>query len=109
MTMLVLPSANVGETGGTLVFFDDARYVLWNRRETESSAELQRYELSDRQSEQLRARIQDSSASGGLLMLVDRRVASGDLHKIVKIARDAGVRHVQIASWNEEGKAERRE
>jgi hypothetical protein len=27
-TMLVLPSANAGEADGTLVFFDDARYVL---------------------------------------------------------------------------------
>ena len=118
MTMLVLPSANVGENGGTLVFFDDARYVLWDRRalsDSESSSELPRHRLekdsqwAKRLGNQLRARVQDSSASGALLMLVDRRVASGDLHEIVKIARDAGVRHVQIANWNEEDEAERRE
>ncbi len=89
MTMLVLPSANVGGTGGTLVFFDDARYVLGDRQ----SADL----LHD----QLRARVQDDSASGALLMLVDRRVTSGDLHAIVEIAREAGVKHVQIAERRE--------
>ena len=37
-TMLVLPAANVGETGGALVFFDDARYVLATSSPSRSSA-----------------------------------------------------------------------
>ena len=88
-TMLVLPSANMGETGGTLVFFDDARYVLGDRQ----SVALLR--------EQLLARVQEDSARATLLVLADRRVAAGELLQLVGIARESGIRHVQIAERRE--------
>ena len=84
-TMLVLPSANVGENGGTLAFFDDARYVL----DDPQSVALLR--------EQLVARVQENSANSTLLVLADRRVSSGDLLRLAGIARTSGVTHVQIA------------
>ena len=89
MTMLALPSANVGESGGTLVFFDDARYVL----DDPQSVALLR--------EQLLSHVQEGSARATLLVLADRRVTSGDLLRLVGIARAAGVKHVQIAERRE--------
>ena len=87
--MLVLPAANVGETGGALVFFDDARYVLGD----EQSVALLR--------EQLVARVQAKAAGVTLLVLADRRVASGDLLQLAGIARASGMKHVQIAEKRE--------
>ena len=89
MTMLALPSANVGESGGTLAFFDDARYVL----DDPQSVALLR--------EQLLAHVQDGSARATLLVLADRRVATGELMRLVDIARDSGMKHVQIAERRE--------
>ena len=89
MTMLVLPSANMGEDGGTLAFFDDARYVLGDPQ----SVALLR--------EQLLAHVQDGSARATLLVLADRRVSAGELMRLVGIARESGVRHVQIAERRE--------
>ena len=89
MTMLALPSANVGESGGTLAFFDDARYVL---DDSQSVALLR---------EQLISHVQDGSPRATLLVLADRRVTSGDLLQLVGIARAAGVMHVQIAERRE--------
>ena len=89
MTMLVLPSANMGEDGGTLAFFDDARYVL----DDPQSVALLR--------EQLIARVQAHAARATLLVLADRRVTSGDLLRLVGIARDSGVKRVQIAERRE--------
>ena len=89
MTMLVLPSANMGEDGGTLVFFDDARYVLGDPQ----SVALLR--------EQLLARVQEDAARASLLVLADRRVTSGDLLQLVGIARASGVQRVQIAERRE--------
>jgi biopolymer transport protein ExbD len=88
-TMLVLPSANVGETGGTLVFYDDARYVLGDQQ----SVALLR--------EQLLARVQANPARATLLVLADRRVATGELMRLVDIARESGMKHVQIAEKRE--------
>ena len=89
MTMLALPSANVGESGGTLAFFDDARYVL----DDPQSVALLR--------EQLLSHVQAGSARATLLVLADRRVPAGELMKLVGIARESGVRHVQIAERRE--------
>ena len=88
-TMLVLPSANVGESGDTLAFFDDARYVLGDPQ----SVALLR--------EQLLSHVQAGSARATLLVLADRRVPAGELMKLVGIARESGVRHVQIAERRE--------
>ena len=86
-TMLVLPSENTGKDrgGGTLVFFDDARYALGDPQ----SVELLR--------RQLRAHVQDGPARPTLLVLADRRVSAGELLKLVGIARESDFRQVQIA------------
>ena len=84
--MSVLPSANMGEKGGTLVFFDDDSYVL---EEPQRVARLR---------EQLFAHAQrKGSGRANLLVLADRRVAAGELMKLVGIARESGIGHVQIA------------
>ena len=86
-TMLVLPSENAVKDrgGGTLVFFDDARYALGDPQ----SVELLR--------RQLRAHVQDGPARPTLLVLADRRVSAGELLKLVGIARESDFRQVQIA------------
>ena len=89
MTMLVQPSARAGDARGTHVFFDDARYVL----DDPQSVALLR--------EQLFAHVQENAARPALLVLADSRVASGDLHQIVGLARKAGVKQVQIAERRE--------
>ena len=74
MTMLALPSANVGESGGTLAFFDDARYVL----DDPQSVALLR--------EQLLSHVQEGSARATLLVLAassmgrSRSVANEGFH-----------------------------
>lgn len=88
-TMLALPAANLGESGGTLVFFDDARFVL----DDSQSVESLRGELEKR--------VQARDAPATMLVLADRRVSSGNLLQIVGIARRAGMTHVQIAEKRE--------
>ena len=88
-TMLVIPSSNAGASSGTLAFFDDARYVLGDPQ----SVALLR--------EQLLTHVQNGSARATLLVLADRRVPAGELMKLVGIARESGVRYVQIAERRE--------
>jgi len=89
-TVLAMPSANVGESGGTLVFFDDARFVLGDQQ----SVELFR--------NQLERGVQGSKvANASMLVLADRRVPSGDLIRLVGIARQSGIGRVQIAERRE--------
>lgn len=88
-TVLAMPSANVGESGGTLVFFDDARFVLGEQQ----SVELFR--------SQLERGVQGSKSKTSMLVLADRRVPSGDLIQLVGIAREAGIGRVQIAERRE--------
>ena len=83
-TMLVLPSANVGENGGALAFFDDARYTIGD----ETSAAAFVSHLEDRVSK---------SDHKKLLVLADRRVATGELMKIAAMARRSGVGSVLFA------------
>ena len=79
----------LGDAGGvqaesTLVFFDDARY-----------------ELSDPAgSEDFAARLAERSAEtkcDTLTLLADRRIPTGDLMRVVAIARSRRIAHVQIA------------
>ena len=89
LTAFVIPvprSAGGGEE--TLVFFDDARFVP---EDSVSAAHLVR---------RLASRASDVR-SGNLLLLADRRIPSGDLMKIMALARKAGLRHVQIAERKE--------
>ena len=68
----------------TLVFFDDARYTIGN----ETSAAAFVSHLEDRVSKSDRKK---------LLVLADRRVATGELMKIAAMARRSGVGSVLFA------------
>ena len=68
----------------TLVFFDDARYTIGN----ETSAAAFVSHLEDRVSKSDRKK---------LLVLADRRVATGELMKIAAMARRSGVASVLFA------------
>ena len=73
-----------GEAEKTLVFFDDARYVFPDASSESSLAA----NLAERVA---------SSADKSMLLLADRRVASGDLMKLAGIARRAGVTRLSVA------------
>lgn len=89
LTAFVLPlPRNVGGGDETLVFFDDARFTP---ADPASAANLRK---------RLSARASDAN-SGNLLILADRRVPAGDLMKLMAIARNAGLRHVQVAERRE--------
>ncbi len=69
---------------GTLLFFDDTRYVL------EDSSQMKMF------SRQLEKRISYSSENV-LLVLADRRISGGELMKVADIAREGGARKVLFA------------
>lgn len=77
-------SRNRGAPPETLVFFDDARYPL--------SDAAARAQLRERLGERVAA-----EASGTLVLLVDRRINTGDVILLTGLAREAGVSRVQIA------------
>ena len=87
-TMLVLPSANVGENGGTLAFFDDARYLLSDPASVDEFAGR----LSDRSVE---------TRCGTLTLMADRRVPVGDVMQVMAVARSRRIAHVQLAEKND--------
>lgn len=76
----------------TLVFFDDARYMLGDDVSAESFCE-QLAERSGRTDEKT------------LLVLADRRVAGGDLMRIAALARKAGVSKILFAEKSRQGGA----
>ena len=82
--MLAVPRENAGGSE-TLVFFDDARYML----------------SDDASAKQLAARITEcmahDSSDGTLLLLCDRRVTHGEVMRFTALAGKAGVRMVQVA------------
>ena len=83
LVALLLPTPQ-----GTLVFFDDARYSLSDAAAVEAFRE------------RLAACVQ-ADRSGTLLLLADGRVASGDLMRLMGLAREAGVTRVQIGERRE--------
>lgn len=78
------------ETGGTetLVYFDDARYILSD-------------ESSVRQLQSRMAELAAAAARKELLLMCDRRVSHGEVMKFTDIARRAGVAMVQVAERGE--------
>lgn len=85
MVALLLPGgANGAQPEGSLVFFDDARYVL---SDPASDAEL---------SKRLGERSQETRC-GILTLLCDRRVPAGDLMRVMELAKRVRISHVQIA------------
>ena len=82
---LVLPSPR-----GTVVFFDDTRYVL----------------SDEAQAERLRAQLKDvfKAASGGtLLALADASTACGDVSALAAMAKEAGADRMLIAAKKRDG------
>lgn len=68
----------------TLVFFDDSRYVIGDGASSHA--------LADHLSERI-----SRSENRTLLVLADRRVASGDLFALAALARRSGVRRLLFA------------
>ncbi len=85
LVALLIPGDIEGaETDGTLVYFDDARYVL--------SDPVSLEELSNRLGERA-----VETKSGVLTLLSDRRVPAGDVMKVMALAKARRLLHVQLA------------
>lgn len=84
LAMLVMPTAH-----DTLVFFDDARYVL---------SDPQSMHAFSTQLEEIAARKNERS----ILVMADRRVACGDLMTVADIVRAAGIGRVLFAGKTQE-------
>jgi biopolymer transport protein ExbD len=85
LVALLIPGDIEGaEDDGTLVYFDDARYVL--------SDQISLDEFSNR----LSSRAIETKC-GVLTLLTDRRVPAGDVMKIMGVAKAGRLLHVQLA------------
>lgn len=87
MSVLIIPS-----TQGTLVFFDDTRYLFDDERQMDEFAA----QLAGRAA---------VSAKAVLLVLADRRVKGGELVKLADIARKQGVGQLFFAEKTDGKKA----
>lgn len=77
---------------GTLVFFDDTRYVF------SDSSQMKKF------AQQLQLRI-SYTPENVLLLLADRRISGGELMKMADIAKDNGVRKILFAEKKSEDAA----
>jgi biopolymer transport protein ExbD len=85
LVALLIPGDMEGsESDGTLVYFDDARYVMSDRASLD--------EFSSRLGERA-----IETKCGVLTLLSDRRVPAGDIMKIMSLAKAARLLHVQLA------------
>ncbi len=85
LVALLLPGdVEGGQTDGTLIFFDDARYVLSDPAGVE--------EFSGRLGERA-----VETKCGTLTLLADRRVPTGDVMQVMSIARSRQLSNVQLA------------
>ena len=85
LVALFIPGDMEGaESDGTLVYFDDARYVMSDRVSLD--------EFSNRLGERA-----IETKCGVLTLLSDRRVPAGDIMKIMSLAKAARLLHVQLA------------
>ena len=85
LVALLIPGDMEGsESDGTLVYFDDARYVMSDRASLD--------EFSNRLGERA-----IETKCGVLTLLSDRRVPAGDIMKIMSLAKAARLLHVQLA------------
>ena len=84
LVALLIPGDIEGaESDGTLVYFDDARYVMSDRVSLE--------EFTNRLGEKV---VETKCAV--LTLLSDRRVPAGDVMKIMSLAKAARLHHVQL-------------
>lgn len=85
LVALLIPGYVEGaEADGTLIYFDDARYVLSDQLSLDEFANR----LGDRAIE---------TKCGVLTLLADRRVSVGDVMKIMALAKSSRLLHVQLA------------
>ena len=85
LVALLIPGDIEGAgTDGTLIYFDDARYVLSDQTSLEEFSNR----LGDRAVE---------TKCGVLTLLADRRVPAGDLMKVMSLAKTRRLLHVQLA------------
>ena len=85
LVALLIPGDIEGaESDATLVYFDDARYVMSDRVSLE--------EFTNRLGEKV---VETKCAV--LTLLSDRRVPAGDIMKIMSLAKAARLHHVQLA------------
>lgn len=85
LVALLIPGDIEGaEDDGTLIYFDDARYVMSDP----SSMDEFSNRLGDRAIE---------TKCGILTLLTDRRVPAGDVMRIMSLAKAARLLHVQLA------------
>ncbi len=85
LVALLIPGDIEGaEDDGTLIYFDDARYVLTDQVSLD--------EFSNR----LASRAIETKC-GVLTLLTDRRVPAGDVMKIMAVAKAGRLLHVQLA------------
>jgi biopolymer transport protein ExbD len=89
LVALLIPGDIEGaKENGTLVYFDDARYVMTDPSSMDDFSER----LSDRAV---------GTKSAVLTLLSDRRVPAGDVMKIMALAKAARLQHVQLAEKND--------
>jgi biopolymer transport protein ExbD len=81
--MIVVPRDTSGNEE-TLIFFDDDRYVSQDEDQMAMLAERLRNRMA-------------LGRSRELLLLADKRVPHGDVMRFVNVAREAGMRQVNVA------------
>lgn len=88
-TAMMIPVGSENRPGGqdTLLFFDDDRFLTSDLSQLEALAERLRQVVSLAQKE----------GDGTLLLLADKRVSHGEVMRFVSLAREAGVRKVNVA------------
>ena len=86
MTAMMIPVGSENRPGGqdTLVFFDDDRFLT---SDTQQWAAL---------SARLREIAAHNQQDGTLLLLADKRVSHGDVMNFVNLARESGVKRVNV-------------
>lgn len=86
MTAMMIPVGSENRPGGqdTLIFFDDDRFLTSDAQQWEA--------LSDR----LREIAGHNQQDGTLLLLADKRVPHGDVMNFVNLARESGVKRVNV-------------
>ena len=78
---------------GTLVFFDDTRYVLSNSSQMDMFAR----QLSDQASRIPISDTNNSQLTPVLLLLMDKRIAVEEQMKVVRIAKNSGFKRILLA------------
>jgi len=89
LVAVVMPAKHGSTSRGTLVFFDDARFVLGDEQSEAAFGE------------QLAERIA-KTGDRVLLALADRRVSGGELMRLAEIARRGGAAQVLFAARSDE-------